>query len=111
MLGLYESPEHHLLAKEAISQVAPQVFAHRVKEIMRVDVSEELKKCDVPILYMQGKRDRIVFASNLRRVQSIQPNVRCVQIDSGHMILKTRPVESARAIAEFARSCSTSKAY
>ncbi len=108
MLGMYETPEHHLLANEAILQVAPSVFAHRVREILRVDVSEELRNCDVPILYMQGKRDRIVLASNLRRVQRIHPNIRCVQIDSGHMILKTRPAESARAIAEFANALATS---
>jgi pimeloyl-ACP methyl ester carboxylesterase len=94
-----------LLAKEAILQVAPHVFAHRVRELLRVNVIEELKQCDVPILYMQGKRDRVVGPSNLRRIQSIRPNVRCVQIDSGHMILKTRPTESARAIAEFASNC------
>jgi pimeloyl-[acyl-carrier protein] methyl ester esterase len=105
MLGMYETPEHHSLAAEAISQVAPNVFAHRVREILRVDAQEELRKCDVPILYIQGTRDRIVDAANLRRILRINPNVRCIQIDSGHMILKTRPVESASAIAEFASSC------
>jgi pimeloyl-ACP methyl ester carboxylesterase len=105
MLGMYETTEDHLLAKEAILQVAPHVFAHRVRELLRVNVIEELKQCDVPILYMQGKRDRVVGPSNLRRIQSIRPNVRCVQIDSGHMILKKRPTESARAIAEFASNC------
>lgn len=105
MLGMYETPEHHLLATEALSQVSPEVFAHRVREILRVDVTEEVRKCDVPILYLQGAHDHVVVAANFRRLQRIQPNVRCAQIDAGHMILKTRPVESACAIAEFATSC------
>jgi pimeloyl-ACP methyl ester carboxylesterase len=111
ILGMYETSEHHALAAEAITQVAPGVFAHRVREILRVDVQEELKKCDVPILYMQGTRDRIVAAANFRRIQRIKPNIRCTEIDSGHMILKTRPVESASVIAEFARTCGAGKPF
>jgi pimeloyl-[acyl-carrier protein] methyl ester esterase len=104
-LNLYETVEHYELGKEAITQVSPAVFAHRVREIMRVRVVEELKACEVPILYMQGANDRIVGAENLRRILEVRPTVRAVQIESGHMILKTRPSESARAIAEFVACC------
>src|SRR5215831_11241452 len=101
-LGLYETPEHHALGREAITQVAPAVFAHRVREILRVDVTTELKGCNVPILYMQGVRDRVVGAASLDKIRKLRPDVRSVQIDSGHMILKTRPAESSQVIAQFA---------
>ena len=101
LLGMYETREHRDLGKEAIGQVMPEVFALRVREIMRVDVTAELNMCGMPILYLQGMRDRIVGANNLRRIRALKPDVRTVRIDCGHMILKTQPLESARAIAEF----------
>lgn len=103
MLKLYETPEHYELGKEAITQVAPAVFAHRVRAIVNVSASADLARCNVPLLYMQGARDRVVRAHNLRRIQSLRPTVQVARFDSGHMILKTRPIESAKAIEEFVR--------
>ncbi len=104
-LGLYESPEHHALAKEAIFQVSPAVFAHRAREIARIDVTPELRACKTPLLYIQGTRDRVVGAGNLRGIQRIRPDIQVARIDCGHMILKTRPVEAAAVIAEFVKRC------
>lgn len=101
-LGLYECAEHYALAKEAVDQVAPAVWAHRVREIITVDATHDLRACQVPILYIQGLRDAVVGAANLRRIQAIRPDVHVARIDSGHMILKTRPRESAAAIEAFA---------
>ena len=44
----------------AISHVQNQVLAHRVREIMQVDVSQELTSCHLPILYLQGTKDFVV---------------------------------------------------
>jgi pimeloyl-ACP methyl ester carboxylesterase len=53
---------------------------------------------------MQGTRDRVVNAANLSRIRKLKPKIQVAQIDCGHMILKTRPKESALVIAEFART-------
>jgi pimeloyl-[acyl-carrier protein] methyl ester esterase len=100
-LRLYETPEHYELGKEAITQVASEVFAHRVREIVRVDVAKELESCSVPLLYMQGIKDKIVRPGNLGRIQKLRPDIQVARIDSGHMILKTRPVESVKVIEDF----------
>jgi pimeloyl-[acyl-carrier protein] methyl ester esterase len=99
--GLYDTPEHSALSVEAISQVAPEVFAHRVREIMRVDVTSELHACPVPLLYLQGEHDLVVPASNLKRILQVRSDVRVTRIASSHMILKTQPLAAVNAIKAF----------
>jgi pimeloyl-[acyl-carrier protein] methyl ester esterase len=103
-LGIYASKQHFGLSTEALSQVAGNVMARRVQEIIRLNVEKELRECKVPILYIQGLRDSVVKPHNLQRIQSINSDTQVAQIDSGHMILKTRPVESAKVITMFISS-------
>ncbi len=100
-LGAYATSEHSSLSMEAISQVAPEVFAHRIREIIRVDVEKELRDCNVPMLYLQGQHDLIVPAGNLRRIRKIKPDIHTMRIASSHMILKRQPMAAAQAIAGF----------
>jgi pimeloyl-ACP methyl ester carboxylesterase len=46
-----------------MAQVSPQAVHERLREIARVDVSAELARVRVPILYLQGSHDRLVPAS------------------------------------------------
>jgi pimeloyl-[acyl-carrier protein] methyl ester esterase len=97
------SDEHRLLSQQALSQVADFVFAHRLREIIRVDVAAELRACAVPILYLQGKYDWAVPAANLARILRIKPDVHTASIASSHMILKTKPHQAVQAIDRFLR--------
>jgi len=110
-LGLYRTREHFALSMEALSQVAPHVFARRIREIVRIDVTAELRACSVPLLYLQGARDRIVPASNLRRIVDIRPDMQTVRIDSSHMILKTEPVAALNAILNFIAALERAPSY
>lgn len=100
-LGLYANAEHSALSLEALSQVSAEVFACRIREIIRVNTTAELQACNVPILYLQGEHDWVVPRSNLRRIVSLKPQVQTVSIRSSHMILKTEPEASAKAILDF----------
>jgi pimeloyl-[acyl-carrier protein] methyl ester esterase len=101
LLGMYESSAHRELSYEALSQVAPSVFAHRVREIICVDATQALRDCPVPILYLQATRDAVVPAANYTRIASIRPDVSLARINSGHMIFKTQPNAALTAIQEF----------
>jgi pimeloyl-[acyl-carrier protein] methyl ester esterase len=101
LLGMYESGEHRELSRQALSQVAPSVFAHRVREIICVDATQALRDCPVPILYLQGTRDAVVPAANYTRIAAIRPAVSLARINSGHMIFKTQPDAALIAIQDF----------
>ncbi len=88
----------------AISQVQNRVLANRVREIIQVDVSQELASCHLPILYLQGTKDVVVLKGNLQRILKIKPDVRCASFDSSHMLLQTRPLQAVAAISDFIKN-------
>jgi pimeloyl-[acyl-carrier protein] methyl ester esterase len=101
LLGRYSTLELRTLTREAIAAVSPEVIAHRVRSVLRVNVVDELSDCPVPILYLRGSRDLVVPGRNLREIQSLLPDIRVSTIDAPHMVLQTQPVACVRAIADF----------
>jgi pimeloyl-[acyl-carrier protein] methyl ester esterase len=53
-INAYKGSKLAIAIFNAVSQVQNQVLAHRVREIIQVDVSKELANCDLPVLYLQG---------------------------------------------------------
>jgi len=97
--GWYYSDEF----KRALSLVKPEVFAHRVKEVIKVNVVAELEKCRLPILYLQGKNDFLVPSSNFDKIKKLKPDVKCAQLETSHMVLQTKPNEAVSLINNFIR--------
>lgn len=102
LVGNYSTLKLSSLINQSLRSVAPAVLASRLKEVIRVDVTLELQRCEVPMLYLQGTQDYVVPASNLSRIQQLQPEVQSVRIKAPHMILQTQPVIAAEAISRFA---------
>lgn len=101
LVGKYSSSELRSLIDQSLHSVSPAVLAERLREVIRSDVTGELRRCQAPILYLQGTQDYVVPASNLTRIRQIQPGVQSVQINAPHMILQTQPVIAAEAIERF----------
>lgn len=101
LLGGYSTPELASLEAQALSQVRPEVVAHRVHAAMQVDVMEELISCPVPILYIRGDHDFVVSRRNLNAIVAARPSVQVAYIPSPHMVLQIHPADSAAAIAKF----------
>ena len=101
LLGGYSTPELRTLTREAIGSVRPEVIAHRVRSVLRVNVVDELAHCPVPILYLRGSRDLVVPSHNLREIQSLLPDIRVATMEAPHMVLQTQPEACACAIADF----------
>ncbi|MDX1915568.1 MAG: alpha/beta hydrolase [Methylophilus sp.] len=85
----------------ALASVKSTVFAHRIREVIAVDVSRELAECQLPILYLQGKRDFVVPRSNLKRIMALNPSVQYSQLEASHMVLQNQPQEAAKVIDMF----------
>jgi pimeloyl-[acyl-carrier protein] methyl ester esterase len=87
--------------KRALSIVKPEVFAHRIKEVIKVNVVTELETCRLPILYLQGVNDYLVPSSNFENIKKLKPDIQYAQIETSHMLLQTKPNEAARLIQNF----------
>lgn len=103
LLGGYATPELIRLQREALSPVSTGVLSHRVREVLSVDVREELQRCTVPILDIRGNHDEVVWQKNAREIRSLRPDVRRVNLEAPHLILQTKPVECAKEIEWFTR--------
>jgi pimeloyl-[acyl-carrier protein] methyl ester esterase len=89
---------------ESVRSVAPEVMSFRMDQILKLDVREELRRCNVPILLLRPTRDYFVSQKiGVGEIQTIKPDVRCVKINSSHFVLQHKPQESASAIVDFLR--------
>lgn len=110
LLGRYSTPELRQLIADAIGAVRPEVFSHRVKEVLRVQVADKLAACPVPVLYLRGSRDLVVPGRNLREIRELLPALQTATLDAPHMVLQCQPAAAAQAVAEFVRPFASPRA-
>jgi len=95
------SPAQVARFQDCMASIDPAVLARRLQEVMRVDVREAFARLRIPIIYLAGRRDRLVRGWNVAAMQKLQPAMRVVSLDAPHLIAQRRPAESAAAIGEF----------
>ena len=88
---------------QAIASVRGDVLANRLKQIANVDVRSELAGVRCPLLYLQGKHDRLVPQSCGERITQGQHRTLST-LDAWHLLLQSRPDASAARIAQFLMS-------
>lgn len=86
---------------KAIHLVQPDVLAHRVREVLIVDVVEDLLRLEAPALYLAGAQDRLLKPGIAGRLKRLRPDLETSVLETPHFILQTRPVEAATLIADF----------
>jgi pimeloyl-[acyl-carrier protein] methyl ester esterase len=101
LLAGYGTPELRKIMAEALSLVSARTLAHRLRGVIRVDVSSELRACQAPILYLCGDRDYVVPPRNGAAIERLQPSTRRVVFPAPHMVLQTQPVLAAQEISAF----------
>ena len=92
------------LALDSIKSVRTDVIAERVKEILKVDVEQELMKSDIPILYLASRRDHLIRKHNITCIKRIKMDLIVTEIDTEHFILQLEPEKSAEEIEKFIKS-------
>lgn len=101
MLGAGADAPLRGLLRSALEAVSPNVLAFRIGEVLRVDVTDALAACPVPLLYLRATRDRLVSARSRDHVVAHQPRASVVDIDGPHLLLQRRPAECWRAMVAF----------
>jgi len=88
--------------REASRAVSSDVLAARIREHLIVNVVRELRRIAVPILYLQGVKDRLIRPQAWRTIRRAKPEVVLARIAAPHMVLQTAPKESWEKIVRFA---------
>lgn len=87
--------------RQAMSCVSPEVIALRVRAVMACDAREELRHAQLPALYLQGQRDRLVKKRSFEEIRRLKPDTILVSIRAPHFLLQCAPHEAAESIIGF----------
>jgi pimeloyl-ACP methyl ester carboxylesterase len=102
VLGRHATAPIAALFEGALFSVPMSTLAIRLRQALEVDVSAELRKLDVPVLYLRARYDALVSSASAEYVRRCAPQARVVPIAGPHLLLQTAPVEAASAISAFA---------
>lgn len=79
-------------------------MAGRVASILAVDQSAQLRKIEVPMLYLRARQDRLIPASAFRKIERIRQDVLVEEFEAPHFLLQTEPGRCADAVFRFLRT-------
>jgi pimeloyl-ACP methyl ester carboxylesterase len=101
LLGGQATPALRRTLRAVLDQVRPAVLRARMRAVLAVDYSAQLRGVTVPVLYLQARQDRVVSCASERHITSLLPSVKVVVLDGPHLLLQAAPVEAASVVREF----------
>ena len=90
-------------AERASAAVEKAVIRRRLHEVLTVDATACLADITLPTLILGATRDRIVPRSAARLLAQRTRHGELAEIDGPHLLLQSRPTESAAAVLRFLR--------
>ncbi len=99
--GRYASAELSALLEHALTMVPEQVIKHRAKQVLQVDVLDEFASLSLPLLYLQARQDRLIWAFNAKTLLQLQPAMHLVRLDAPHFLLQAVPAQAAAELKHF----------
>ncbi|MBI3269433.1 MAG: alpha/beta hydrolase [Planctomycetes bacterium] len=102
LLGFDPPPALKALLLEALSTPSTAVLSLRLRELLAVDATAELRGCPVPILCLAAARDRVLPGSAYAHVLDAFPAAKSVTLDGPHLLLQRAPRAAAEAVRAFA---------
>ncbi len=97
------SVRHELVTpvRHAISTFPLPTRIGRMREVMKVDVREQLKQLRCPVCYLRPDTDWLVPKRCFDIVERTLPNVHSVEIHAPHLVLQRHPLNSWQEISAF----------
>jgi pimeloyl-ACP methyl ester carboxylesterase len=100
-MGRYESADLRQDLDEIGRRVPPEVFAARVRAVMKVDARDVARTCPVRLLYLAASTDIVVPRWNAASVEAAVPGAVVATIPGPHLALRTNPAAAAAEVARF----------
>jgi pimeloyl-ACP methyl ester carboxylesterase len=89
--------------RAAVGSVKGSVMASRAREALRVDATDLLWTCPVPLLFLGGKQDRLLRSALPIEVRALRPDAEIRMLEAPHLVLQRCPKESMRIVEAFLR--------
>jgi pimeloyl-ACP methyl ester carboxylesterase len=101
LIGDSAPPSLLSAVERAISSVDRAVLRERLRIVLACDVTQELKRVSVPMLYLQATNDRLVSKDAVRVMKAAKPEIEIVEIEGPHLLLQRQPARTAEVIGRF----------
>ena len=102
LLDAYRSKTIEAKLEHAIRAVSPQVWNVRLRAVLGVDLTTDLCRIQIPVLYLRASEDKVVFSSASEVICRHVSAAKVVEVEGPHFLLQAKPKESAAAIRAFA---------
>ena len=94
--------------RKSVRAVDAEVLAARLRAILDCDAREELGRTEIPLLYIQAERDRLVPPGCFAEIQRIRSDAKLVTIPGApHLVLQREPQKCAEEIVSFVEGLSS----
>lgn len=103
LMGSHATPTLRKTLRTALDRLQPAVLRARMRAVLGVDYSAQLRSIAVPVLYLQAAQDRVVSRASARHIVSLLPSVKVVAVPGPHLLLQIAPKEAAAVVAQFLR--------
>lgn len=104
LFGRFDSASVRSSLMRAIDGVQPAVWRMRMRSVLNVDVTPQLERIRVPVLYLRATDDRVVPAKASALIVRSHPAARLVDVAGPHALLQTNPQGCADALRAFAKA-------
>lgn len=104
--------EHALMGKSApealvqefqqvLKAVSPGVLSGRARAALNCDVTRQLARVNVPLMYVQAAHDRLLSESCVEDFKHIRPDTSIALADGPHLLSQREPQKVADIVAAF----------
>jgi len=90
--------------KQILAKVDDAVLHQRLRALLDVDVTDELKRIDMPSLYITAREDRLIPSKATRPFQQLSPKWQITEITGPHLLMQSVPRDVVRAVRNFLES-------
>lgn len=101
LLGNHSTPEVCRDFAQVLNEIPMPVLKARLQAVSEVDVTDELRHANMPILYLRAMRDRVVPTSASQHIKYNAKRTQITDIDGPHMLLQTEPELAAQNVLAF----------
>lgn len=101
LFGRFTTPRLSRMLRDALVKVQPAVLRARLRAVVSVDMREQARALEVPVLYLKGTSDRLVPPPAVVEAQHHCRNMKVQLFDAPHCLLQVVPEEAAATVAAF----------
>lgn len=101
LLGRWSTPKLRAQFAQVLAEVDGAVLAERLVACLQADVRDVLPKIGVPLLYLRGRRDRLVPPAAGDLVAQAVKGTHIVDLDAPHCLLQAIPAQGAKVVRGF----------